>query len=430
MPRSAVLVVVLALTSVVAQAQTPVGTHVAGRRVDEVLSLLQQRGMRIIFSTQVVRSDMRVSVEPSGATLRAVLDEVLQAHGLMVREGPGGTLLVVLNPRARARLPAAPRTAPGPPPLSVPTTNATEALRFATSVQVNDGDLAAVTGAPPLVVRPLDVAALAGGFENVFRAVQALPGVVGTSELGSGIAVRGGSPDQNLTMMDGVEIHNPFRLMLAGDDLGMAGLASTFNAETLRRVELFPGAFDVRFGDRLSSLLIVEQRDGTEAAALQGAAFLGLTDANVILEGRWPWRNGSWLVSARRGFVNLIPERAFGTTLPTFHDVQARGIWRPRPGQQITLVGSLGREGVRPVAAASRDYARTTRATSGLTALTYSATVGARLTTRTVLSRSRLTDHLAAFEHSLDNNRGANTAESICDGRPLRVRGLARRRHP
>ena len=65
---------------------------------------------------------------------------------------------------------------------------------------------AASTGPPAFAVRPLEVRALAGGFENIFRTLQSLPGVTGTEELGSRIAVRGGSPDQNLTVMDGIEI--------------------------------------------------------------------------------------------------------------------------------------------------------------------------------------------------------------------------------
>ena len=80
------------------------------------------------------------------------------------------------------------------------------------------------------MLRPLEVRALAGGFENIFRTLQALPGVAGTDELGSRIAVRGGSPDQNLTIMDGIEIHNPYRLIFPSEDLAMVGLASTLQS--------------------------------------------------------------------------------------------------------------------------------------------------------------------------------------------------------
>ena len=74
-----------------------------------------------------------------------------------------------------------------------------------------------------------------------------------TGDFASRLAVRGGTPDQNLTIMDGVEIHNPFRLF---------GLVSAFNPETVERFELTAGGFGAAYGDRLSSLLIVDNRTG------------------------------------------------------------------------------------------------------------------------------------------------------------------------
>ncbi|MEY4636114.1 MAG: hypothetical protein RJA55_1912, partial [Acidobacteriota bacterium] len=125
---------------------------------------------------------------------------------------------------------------------------------FATSV--------AVTAPPPTaapateVIAPVAVLRTPGALDNVYRTLQTLPGVAATEEFGSRIAVRGGSPDQNLTVMDGVEMHDPYRLF---------GLTSAFNPETIERFELATGGFSARYGDRLSSLLVVENRDGTRA---------------------------------------------------------------------------------------------------------------------------------------------------------------------
>ena len=57
-----------------------------------------------------------------------------------------------------------------------------------------------------------EVLEVAGAIDNVFRTLDTLPGVASTGDFGSRLAVRGGTPDQNLTVMDGVEIHNPYRL--------------------------------------------------------------------------------------------------------------------------------------------------------------------------------------------------------------------------
>ena len=104
-----------------------------------------------------------------------------------------------------------------------------------------------------LPVRPRQVLTVAGAMDNVFRVLQTLPGVAATEEFGSRLSVRGGTPDQNLTVMDGVEIHNPYRLF---------GLTSAFNPETVERFELTAGGFGAKYGDRLSSLLIVDNRAG------------------------------------------------------------------------------------------------------------------------------------------------------------------------
>ena len=119
-----------------------------------------------------------------------------------------------------------------------------------------------VTGAavpiarPPatIEVSPLQVRSIAGAADNIFRVLQTLPGVNATADFDSRIAVRGGGPDQNLTVMDGVEIHNPYRLF---------GLTSAFNPETVENFELTAGGFSPKYGDRLSSLLVVENRAGT-----------------------------------------------------------------------------------------------------------------------------------------------------------------------
>ncbi len=205
---------------------------------------------------------------------------------------------------------------------------------FATSI--------AVTAPPPAaapataVVTPVEVLRTPGALDNVFRALQSLPGVAATEEFGSRLAVRGGSPDQNLTVMDGVEVHDPYRLF---------GLTSAFNPETIARFELATGGFSVRHGDRLSSLLEVGNRDGTRAAPLAGSASLSITDANLVLEGKLPGRAvGSWLVTGRRTYYDLVAARIVNQDFPAFADLQAKGVWEARPGRTLTVFGLRSRQ--------------------------------------------------------------------------------------
>ena len=137
---------------------------------------------RIIFSSEVVRPDMWVMVEPRATVLRRALDELLVPHGLIAQDGPGGRVLIVRNPRVRSERKPAPGTIPvarvGVP--TVPDQSA-ETPRFVETVDVTGAQPAGVgVGAASFAIEPAAVRTLAGGFDNVFRYLQASPGVAGT----------------------------------------------------------------------------------------------------------------------------------------------------------------------------------------------------------------------------------------------------------
>ncbi len=206
---------------------------------------------------------------------------------------------------------------------------------FATSVAVVGS---APTAAPAAeTVAPVQVLRTPGALDNVFRTLQTLPGVAATQEFSSRLSVRGGSPDQNLTMMDGVEVHDPYRLF---------GLTSAFNPEIIQRFELATGGFSAKYGDRLSSLLVVENRDGRSGQGMMnGSASLSITDANVVLEGGLPkGAKGSWLVTGRRTYYDLIAERITDQDFPAFQDLQARGSWAPSAGTRVTMFSLTSRQ--------------------------------------------------------------------------------------
>jgi hypothetical protein len=237
-----------------------------------------------------------------------------------------------------------------------------------------------------LPVRPSQVVEVAGGGENVFRVIHTLPGVAGADEFGGRYSVRGGGPDQNLTVMDGVEVHNPYRLF---------GLASAFNPETVQSFELTAGAFGARYGDRLSSLLVVENRPGSRETPLTGSAALSLMDMNVILEGRLPKDSGSWLFSARRTWYDLIGQFFTDSDLPSFNDLQAKVVFDLGAGRSVSLTGLRSRESTD----ASFDFedegakgAIYTRSMNDLLSGSLRIPIGDRFLSRTIASIYRNTD--------------------------------------
>lgn len=134
-----------------------------------------------------------------------------------------------------------------------------------------------------------------GGETDIFRALQLLPGVKAASEISTGIYVRGGSADQNLTLIDGVTVYNPSHL---------GGFASTFNGDAVQDIKLMKGAFPAEYGGRLSSVLDVTMREGNREKFI-GTAGLNLISGRVTVEG--PVNDSStYIFSVRRMFLDRL----------------------------------------------------------------------------------------------------------------------------
>ncbi|MFZ4619994.1 MAG: TonB-dependent receptor [Bacteroidota bacterium] len=132
------------------------------------------------------------------------------------------------------------------------------------------------------------------GEADVFRALQMMPGVKATSEISSGLNVRGGSSDQNLILLDGTVVYNPSHLF---------GLFSTFNNDAIKDIDLMKGGFPAEYGGRLSSVLNVTNIDG-DRVSTHGQASISMLSTRVTGEG--PIGNGSWFLSGRRTYLDQI----------------------------------------------------------------------------------------------------------------------------
>lgn len=264
---------------------------------------------------------------------------------------------------------------------------------FSTSVAVV---ASAPTAAPAAeTVQPVQVLRTPGALDNIYRTLQTLPGVAPTDEFGSRLSVRGGAPDQNLTMMDGVEVHDPFRLF---------GLTSAFNPETIQRFELATGGFSVKYGDRLSSLLVVENRDG-RSGGMNGSASLSVTDTNTVFEGGLPGgQKGSWLVTGRRTYYDFVASRITGQDFPQFQDLQSKVTWAPSGGTRVSAFGMISRQAAN--VELDSDDARgefQDDTDNDLSWLRLDQTIGTRAQSRTILGYSDTRSTLgvdAAFQNA------------------------------
>lgn len=207
-----------------------------------------------------------------------------------------------------------------------------ETMTYEETLEVVEATLPQIE--PVQHVTPEYVIRAPGAFEDTLQSLQVMPGVIGGDDYSARLYVRGSRPDQNGIYLDNIPIYDPYRLF---------GLTSLFNPETIDRVRLLPGGFDAQYGDRLSSIVEVENRHGTVKDWFKGSANISLTNTNVSLEGKlleaFP---SSWMVSARRTYYDLIIKATDedASSYPSFTDVQGLFYLQPSPRHQwsITLM--------------------------------------------------------------------------------------------
>lgn len=134
------------------------------------------------------------------------------------------------------------------------------------------------------------------GEPDLMKTLQMMPGVKQGTEASSALLIRGGTPDQNLILLDGAPLYNPTHLL---------GIFSTFNTSVLKDVTLYKGAFPARYGGRLSSVIDISTKDGNMYET-HGDFSIGLLSTQLTLEGPLQKGKTSFVISGRRSYPDLI----------------------------------------------------------------------------------------------------------------------------
>jgi hypothetical protein len=136
------------------------------------------------------------------------------------------------------------------------------------------------------------------GEVDIMKAIQLLPGVQGGNEGASGLYVRGGSPDQNLILLDGVPVYNASHLF---------GFFSVFNADAVKSVSVIKGGFPARYGGRLSSVIDINMKEGNQDG-LHAEGGIGLIASRLTIEGPIQKSKSSFMISGRRTYIDLLAQ--------------------------------------------------------------------------------------------------------------------------
>jgi outer membrane receptor for ferrienterochelin and colicin len=180
------------------------------------------------------------------------------------------------------------------------------------------------------------------GEVDVLKTLQLMPGIQSGGEGSSGLYVRGGGPDQNLILLDGVPVYNASHLF---------GFFSVFNADAINNIELLKGGFPSRYGGRVSSVIDINMKEGN-MQEWHGEGSVGVVAARLTLEGPLVKDKASFIVSARRTYIDMLiapiiaaASSATGTDLSVgyyFYDLNAKVNYRLSDRDRIYLSAYMG----------------------------------------------------------------------------------------
>ncbi|MCK9452985.1 MAG: TonB-dependent receptor [Bacteroidales bacterium] len=176
------------------------------------------------------------------------------------------------------------------------------------------------------------------GEVDIIKALQLLPGVQATSEGGSGFSVRGGSPDQNLILLDEALVYNPSHLM---------GFFSVFNNDAVKGVELFKGDIPAEYGGRLSSVVDVRMNEGN-SQRLSGQGGIGTISSRLKLEGPIQKDKSSFMLAGRRTYADLFlaisPDEKIRDNKLYFYDFNGKANYTFNDRNRIFITGYFGKD--------------------------------------------------------------------------------------
>ncbi|MBI3239676.1 MAG: TonB-dependent receptor, partial [Flavobacteriia bacterium] len=178
------------------------------------------------------------------------------------------------------------------------------------------------------------------GEVDPLKIIQLLPGVSSVSEGGQGFYVRGGGPDQNLVLLDEALVYNASHLF---------GFFSVFNSDAIKNVNLIKGGMPANFGGRLSSVLEVNMKEGNNKQ-FKVTGGLGLISSRITLEGPLKKDRGSFIVSARRTYLDVLMKAfikdssPFAGTSYFFYDFNAKLNYKFGKNDKVYLSAYYGKD--------------------------------------------------------------------------------------
>ena len=264
------------------------GPPYRGRSLSEVLNEVGSSAMRLVYSSEIVPSRLRVLVEPTATAGPALLEQLLAPHGLTATHVGGSVYAVARIERVPVQSGASAR-----PIVSGPVE---EVVVASSRYRLADDALLERT-----FLTQAEVEALPRLADDSLKAVHRLPGAA-TNGL-SGLAyMRGGEQSETLVVFDGLPMYEPFHLRL------LSSPTSVLDPRTLDSLEVYAGGFTAEFGDRISA--VIDARSANPEGERHYEAGLSVFHANALASARFAGDRGQWLAAVRRSNLDIVSEMA------------------------------------------------------------------------------------------------------------------------
>lgn len=195
------------------------------------------------------------------------------------------------------------------------------------------------------LIRPVQILNSAGALQDVSRYLQTLPGVViGTNDFRNDIIVRGGSPLENLFVVDNIEIPN---INAFANFASAGGTVSILDTELVQDVTFLTGGYPAPYINRVSSVLQIAQREG-DRMRFRSKGTVGFAGAGAIVEGPIGAQGkGSWILSARRSFLDFFTKDVGFGGVPVLYSINAKAVYDVSPADRLWLVNVSGIDKIR-----------------------------------------------------------------------------------
>lgn len=307
--------VLLAFTNLALSAPAATGES-EGQLLADYLDRLNDAGQTVIYSSDLVTDEMRLANVPASTSTLAELQELLQPFGLTVTAGPAKSFLVVSLPASRPleRQESVERAVTPIPEIVV--TSSLHRLDYTQPTTHTYLDRELVTRIPTTA-------------DEAVRLTNRLPGTA-SGGVSAQNHIRGGEANEVLFLFDGLRLYEPYHLK------DFQAISTIINANAIGGMDFYTGAYPAHYGDRMSGVLSIELREPEKPVETELA--VSFFNTSLLSIGTFGDANqGDWLVSARRGNLDLIVDvldSDFGS--PDYQDYLAHVGWEFGPRSQLS----------------------------------------------------------------------------------------------